>query len=113
MQKIPKKLSKLISKTEWKRAGEKQRQNWIDGANEEWTVTAECVKDSSLDQGDERNFMLNYMSEGTRGGRSENNIEVSFGDDGHIHFCGDPEDEQVYLYPEQVKLLRKLLRENK
>ena len=52
--------------------------------------------------------VLKYYN-GDNSGYTDHDIEVSIGKDGSVHFCGDPEYEQVYLYPEQVKLLFKIL----
>ena len=54
-----------------------------------------------------------YMLKHGRGGIT-NHIKVEIGDDGHIHFCGeDACTEQIYLYPEQVEKLLKIITQRK
>jgi hypothetical protein len=48
--------------------------------------------------------------EGDENGYSENSIHISLGKDRSICFAGDNDGAFIYLYPEQVKHLRKILR---
>lgn len=66
------------------------------------------IEKRELDKGDGLGYLLMFY-EGDRNGYHSSDISVTFHKDGAIHFCGDPEHEQVYLYPSQVKFLRKLL----
>jgi hypothetical protein len=110
---IPKKLKGHFTKERWNALTPKQQQNWIDAANEKHTIVSVC-KTSKKYSDETGRFMITYRNDGERGGYETNDVDVSFGKDGHIHFCGeDPETHQVFLYPEQVKHLKKLLKEMK
>ena len=78
-----------------------------------WDVFA-SLDTQKPDKDDAASYTLNYCeyqrtTPPSEGGSQVHNIDVSVGADGQIHFGGDPEHEQVYLYPEQVKMLRKIL----
>ena len=67
------------------------------------------IVDGELTSVDKKDYTLVYHQSDAMGSY-EHDIQVFIGTDGHVHLCGDPESEQVYLYPEQVKLLKKLLK---
>lgn len=50
---------------------------------------------------------------GTKSGYNEHNVEIATNKDGAIFFSNMDDDGFIYLYPEQVKHLRKILRDNK
>ena len=68
------------------------------------------LEHSKLDKGDKKAVTISYYKSKDGIGYNENDVEVYWGDDGSLHFVSDPEHGQVYLYPEQVKLLKKLMK---
>ena len=71
---------------------------------------SQIVEYEKLNRGTKKAVTISYCESKDGIGYSENDVEVFFKEDGGLHFCSDPEHGQVYLYPEQVKLLKKLLK---
>ena len=57
----------------------------------------------------DRNIFVSHRREETDNGYSENTIYLTKLENGSLYFTDDDSENFIYLYPEQIKHLRKVL----
>jgi hypothetical protein len=86
---------------------EKDMEHWHVGKKIRLLTIAK--KDIASDRDVKRKYVSEYYN-GTEGGYFSHDIEISVKDDGAIWFSEEDGTGFIYLYPEQAKHLKKILR---
>jgi len=82
----------------------------INGYRKTKELSLDEVKKKDFTHKDSKSEFISSRYEGTDSGYSESEIKICVGENGSISFSGDGDGQFIYLYPEQVKHLRKILR---
>ncbi len=69
-------------------------------------------KDTENDKNVKRKYVSEYY-DGTEDGYSSHDIKITIKNDGAIYFSKENSEDFIYLYPEQVKHLKKILKVRK
>ncbi len=75
-------------------------------------LLAIAKKDTENDKNVKRKYVSEYY-DGTEDGYSSHDIKITIKNDGAIYFSKENSEDFIYLYPEQVKHLKKILKVRK
>jgi methenyltetrahydromethanopterin cyclohydrolase len=87
-----------------------QARNWFMSNNQKHTITSRLIRAISS-KPDEHVAEITYKDEGELGGYSSNDLTITIHKDGAL-FIADSDtasEKSIYLYPQQVKLLKRFL----
>ncbi len=73
-------------------------------------VTLDEIKKKNFTHRDSKAEFISSRYEGTDSGYSESEIKICVGENDSISFSGNGDGQFIYLYPEQVKHIRTILR---
>ena len=67
------------------------------------------IDSSGIDKFPQDRFILNYRCDNAVGGYQDNDVVISRYSDGSIAFSDNGAEDFIYLYPQQIKHLKKIL----